>query len=91
MKVVQETEASMSVGRWDTLDREGAAQLYIAKQALLKIAADHVVTARGDRKRLSREQAILIAREACARLGLDFGGKPVARGGAGQVNHGTRS
>ena len=45
----------------------------IAKQALTRIAADHEITTGGQRKRLSRYVAINIAREACEKLGWQYG------------------
>jgi len=47
-------------------------QYALAKRALQKIAADHELTAGGSRKRLPRDKAIRIAREACEVLGWDY-------------------
>ena len=47
-------------------------RLTLVRRALQRIAADHEVTPMGHRKKLSRHEAINIAREACRALGWDF-------------------
>jgi hypothetical protein len=49
----------------------------IAAKALQFIAADFDKTKTGHRKRLSRERAILLAREACHELGIPFSAKAI--------------
>ena len=48
------------------------AKTAIAFKALQRIAADHELTGTGHRKRISRHDAVNIAREACEQLGLDY-------------------
>ena len=50
-----------------------SADLYeLLKRTLQQIAADHVQTEKGDRKRLPRHEAIRVARETCQALGWDY-------------------
>jgi hypothetical protein len=47
--------------------------LTLVRRALQRIAADHEVTPTGHRKKLTRHEAINIAREVCRALGWDYG------------------
>lgn len=47
-------------------------RLALVKRALQRIAADHETTAGGHRKKLSRQDAINIAREVCDAVGWNF-------------------
>jgi transcriptional regulator with XRE-family HTH domain len=52
----------------------------LLRHAVQRIAADHEVTTAGHRKKLSRHQAINMAREVCEALGWSYG-----RGRSGQL------
>lgn len=58
----QRSDSSEADGRFD-----------VVKRALQHIAADHEETSTGHRKRLPRDKAIRIAREACEALGWAYG------------------
>jgi hypothetical protein len=47
-------------------------RLTLIRRALQRIAADHEVTASGHRKKLTRHQAVNLAREVCQALGWDY-------------------
>ena len=47
-------------------------RLALVRRALQRIAADHEVTPTGHRKKLSRHEAVNIAREACQALGWNY-------------------
>ena len=47
-------------------------RLTLIRRALQRIVADHEVTPRGHRKKLSRHEAVNIAREVCRALGWDY-------------------
>ena len=47
-------------------------RLTLVRRALQRIAADHEVTASGHRKKLTRHQAVNLAREVCQALGWDY-------------------
>lgn len=53
----------------ETLSEE---RLTLIRRALQRIAADHEVTPTGHRKKLSRHEAVNIAREVCQALGWDY-------------------
>ena len=57
-------------------------RLSLVKRTLQHIAADHVLTPNGFRKRLSRDEAIRVAREACEALGWEYGKARVSMNGA---------
>jgi len=44
----------------------------LLRRAVQRIAADHVLTPTGHRKRLARHEAINMAREVCEALGWDY-------------------
>jgi hypothetical protein len=46
--------------------------LTLVRRALQRIAADHELTASGHRKKLTRHQAVNLAREVCQALGWDY-------------------
>jgi hypothetical protein len=58
-----------SGGDSETLSEEG---LTLVRRALQRIAADHEVTPSGHRKKLTRHDAINLAREVCQALGWDY-------------------
>ena len=45
----------------------------LVRRALQRIAANHELTPSGHRKKLTRHEAINVAREACHALGWDYG------------------
>ena len=45
----------------------------LLKRAIQRIAANHEVTAGGHRKRLSRNDAVTMAREVCEKMGWRYG------------------
>lgn len=47
-------------------------RLTLVRRALQRIAADHELTASGHRKKLTRHQAVNLAREVCQALGWDY-------------------
>ena len=47
-------------------------RLTLIRRALQRIAADHEVTPSGHRKKLTRHEAVNIAREVCHALGWDY-------------------
>jgi hypothetical protein len=47
-------------------------RLILVRRALQRIAADHELTASGHRKKLTRHQAVNLAREICQMLGWDY-------------------
>lgn len=53
----------------ETLSQE---RLTLVRRALQRIAADHEVTPTGHRKKLTRHEAVNIAREVCQALGWDY-------------------
>lgn len=61
--------AHNSNGDSETLSEE---RLSLVRRALQRIAADHEVTASGHRKKLTRHDAINLAREVCQALGWDY-------------------
>ena len=54
---------------FETLSDE---RLTLVRRALQRIAADHEVTPSGHRKKLTRHQAVNLAREVCEVLGWDY-------------------
>ena len=54
----------------------------LVRRALQRIAANHELTPSGYRKKLTRHEAINVAREACHALGWDYSG-PAADDTAG--------
>ena len=47
-------------------------RLTLVRRVLQRIAADHEVTPSGHRKKLTRHQAVNLAREVCQVLGWDY-------------------
>jgi hypothetical protein len=61
--------AHHSDGDTEALSEE---RLTLVRRALQRIAADHELTASGHRKKLTRHQAVNLAREVCQALGWDY-------------------
>jgi len=62
-------EATMMASETEAL---AGVRLALVKCALQRIAADHETTAGGNRKKLSRQEAITIAREVCEVVGWNY-------------------